>query len=92
MAMAMGKAIVSSPNGVQGLDVVHGQHLMIADTPADFARCVTVLLRNPELRAALGLNARQLAVERYSWDGIVSSLVEDVEEIRLRRKAFSLMS
>jgi glycosyltransferase involved in cell wall biosynthesis len=85
IAMAMRKAIVSTPNGVQGLEVIHGEHLMIADTPADFAKCVATLLRDPELRAALGIRARQLAVERYSWDGIASALVAQVETIRLNR-------
>ena len=74
IAMAMQKAIVSSTNGVQGLDVVHGRHLMIADTPAEFAGQVAALLRDPVLRATLGREARRLAVERYSWDGIVATL------------------
>lgn len=84
IAMAMEKAIVSTRNGVQGLDVVHGRHLMIADTPADFAEHVATLLRTPELGAALGLEARRLAVERYSWDGIAAALVAEVEAIRHR--------
>jgi sugar transferase (PEP-CTERM/EpsH1 system associated) len=82
IAMAMRKAIVSSSNGVQGLDVVHGRHVMIADTPVDFARHVAALLDNAELREALGRTAHALAVERYGWDGIVAKLVAEIEAIR----------
>lgn len=82
IAMAMRKAIVSSTNGVQGIDVVHGEHVMIADTPADFARHVASLLEDGDLRKALGTKARQLALERYSWNGIVAALVAEVETIR----------
>lgn len=84
IAMAMRKAIVSSTNGVQGLDVVHGRHVMIADTPADFARHVAALLEDPDLRDALGVQARELAVKSYGWDGIVAALVEEIEAIRRR--------
>ena len=87
IAMAMRKAIVSSTNGVQGLDVIHGRHVMIADTPADFARHVAALLDDRELRDALGFKARELAVEKYGWDGIVATLVAEIEAIRHRMEA-----
>ena len=60
IAMAMRKAIVSSSNGVQGLDVVHGEHAMIADTPGDFAAHVAALL-------ATARSAKRSAARRASW-------------------------
>jgi sugar transferase (PEP-CTERM/EpsH1 system associated) len=87
IGMAMRKAIVSSSNGVQGLDIVHGRHALIADTAADFAAQVATLLRNQELREELGTRARQLAVEKYGWDGIVAGLVAEVEALRQRQRA-----
>lgn len=87
IAMAMRKAIVGSTNAVQGLDVVHGRHVMIADTPADFIAYVAALLRDAEFRETLGLEAQQLASERYGWNGIVATLVADLEAVRLGRRA-----
>lgn len=84
IAMAMGKAIVGSSNAIQGLDVVDGRHVLVADTPAAFADQVMRLLHDLELREALGQAARRLICERYSWDGIVARLIDD---IAVRRRA-----
>lgn len=66
-AMAMGKAIVSTSVGVEGLPVSHGKHLLIADTPTEFADAVVALLQDPALRARLEHSARALVAEGYSW-------------------------
>ena len=64
-AMASGVPVVSTGLGCEGLEVQHGKHLLIADTPQDFARaCATVLL-DQELAQRLANNARQLILERY---------------------------
>jgi sugar transferase (PEP-CTERM/EpsH1 system associated) len=73
-AMAMGKAIVSTALGCEGFDLVPGQELVIADTPADFASAVVTLLRDPERRARLGRAARRFAGARYDWHSIVPRL------------------
>jgi glycosyltransferase involved in cell wall biosynthesis len=66
-AMAMGKAIVSTTIGAEGLPVRAGEHLLIADTPAEFADAVLRLLRDGRERRRLGSAARSLVVERYDW-------------------------
>ena len=66
-AMAMGKAVVSTTMGAEGLPVRHGENIIIADDPADFASQVVRLLRDPERRAKLGHAARQLVEQNYSW-------------------------
>jgi glycosyltransferase involved in cell wall biosynthesis len=73
-AMAMGKAIVSTTLGCEGFDLVPGQELAIADTPAAFASTVLTLLRDPEHRARLGDAARRFAGARYDWRSIVPLL------------------
>lgn len=65
-AMALGKAIVSTAIGCEGLDVRHGENIMIADRPEDFSSAVIQLLQDPALRAKLGRNGRQLVEEKYS--------------------------
>lgn len=69
--LSMGKPIVSTSIGVEGIDVVPGRDLLIADTPADFESQIARILEDAPLRAQLAANARQLAEKSYSWDGIV---------------------
>lgn len=73
-AMAMGKAIVSTSLGAEGIEAVPGCELFIADQPAAFAEAVNRLLAEPNLAARIGWAARQLAVERYSWSGAARAL------------------
>ncbi len=66
-ALAMGKAVVSTTIGAEGLPLRPGEHVVLADDPPEFARAVVSLLRDPERRRALGSAARRFVLERYSW-------------------------
>jgi glycosyltransferase involved in cell wall biosynthesis len=68
--MAMGKAVVSTTIGAEGLPVTHGETIVIADSPAAFADAVVRLLRDPGERQRLGAAARRLVVERYDWSAV----------------------
>lgn len=67
-ALAAGKALVATPLAVEGIGVVAGEHLMVADTAADFAQAVVDLLRDSERRARIALKARDWAVANLGWD------------------------
>jgi glycosyltransferase involved in cell wall biosynthesis len=73
-AMAMGKAVVSTTVGAEGLPIQNGEHLLLADTPAAFASAVIDLLRNPARRVQLGSAARTLVVDRYDWSAVAAEL------------------
>ena len=73
-AMAMGKAVVSTTVGAEGLPVENGEHLLIADEPHLFARAVVRLFRDVERRRAIEAAARKLVVERYDWSAIAGEL------------------
>jgi glycosyltransferase involved in cell wall biosynthesis len=73
-AMAMGKAIVSTTLGAEGIEAVPGRDLLVEDDPAAFADAVNRLLAEPGLAARIGKSARQLAVERYAWSGAARAL------------------
>jgi glycosyltransferase involved in cell wall biosynthesis len=73
-AMAMGKAIVSTTLGAEGIEAVPGRDILLEDEPAAFAGAVNQLLAEPSLAARLGESARQLAVERYAWGGAARAL------------------
>ncbi|MBN1920171.1 MAG: glycosyltransferase [Anaerolineae bacterium] len=78
-AMALGTSVVATSKGAEGLGVVDGEHLLIADDPAAFAQATVCLLREDALRARLAANARRLVEERYDWAHIGARFVELVE-------------
>jgi len=73
-ALAAGKAVISTTIGAEGLDVISGEHLLIADSPAEFAGGVEELLASTQLRRRLGDNGRKLVTDRYGWDQIANRL------------------
>ena len=66
-AMAMGKAVVSTTIGAEGLPVTAGHDVAIADDPQPFAAAVIRLLRDAPARRQMEKNARRLVVDRYDW-------------------------
>jgi glycosyltransferase involved in cell wall biosynthesis len=75
-AMAMGKAIVSTSLGAEGLNAEHGKHMLLADTERSFAGAVIDLLSNEHRRRELGENAAKLVREQYDWEVIIPQLEE----------------
>src|SRR6185312_5215750 len=71
-AMAMGKAIVSTTLGAEGLPISDGRNISIADSPEQFSSKVCQLLRDPEARRRLGSAARQLVEQHYSWSSVAA--------------------
>jgi glycosyltransferase involved in cell wall biosynthesis len=74
--MAMGKAMVSTSIGCEGLAVRSDQHLLVADSPDLFAEKTVRLLQDPSRRATLGQAARELVERRYSWRTIGEQLLD----------------
>ena len=72
--MAMGKPIVSTALGAEGIEAIPNRDILIEDEPAAFANAVNRLLAEPDLAARIGKSARRVAVERYSWGGAARAL------------------
>jgi glycosyltransferase involved in cell wall biosynthesis len=75
-AMGMGKAVVSTTVGAEGLPVSDGRDVVIADAPEQFAASVVSLLRDPARRVQLEGAARRLVVEHYDWSAVSGQLEE----------------
>jgi glycosyltransferase involved in cell wall biosynthesis len=73
-AMSMGKAVVSTTLGAEGLDVIPERDLLIADDAATFVTQIGRLLDHPALRERIGDSARKVVSARYSWKGAVEDL------------------
>jgi glycosyltransferase involved in cell wall biosynthesis len=80
-AMAMAKAVVSTTIGAEGLPVRHGESIVLADDPEDFARQTVALLRSPERRKQIAAAAHKMVTEKYSWAKVADGFAEVLEQV-----------
>ena len=73
-AMAMGSAVVSTTVGAEGLPVTHGENILLADSPENFAARTVALLRQSAERERLGRAARTLVESHYGWAEVTDVL------------------
>lgn len=74
-ALALGTPVVSTSIGAQGLELVHGEHLLLADTADALAAATESLLADPARAAALGAAGRAFVEQRYAWPKLADELV-----------------
>jgi len=78
-ALAMGKAIVSTAVGAEGIDVEHNKDIVIAANDKDFIDQVVALLTDLNRCQALEKASRETAVSKYSWQAIYPKLEKTLE-------------
>jgi glycosyltransferase involved in cell wall biosynthesis len=88
-ALAMGKAIVSTSIGCEGLEVEHDHNIVVADTPRAFADEVLLLLGDPARAQAIGRAGRQRVLACYDWSAVGQGLAI-AYEATVRRAAARL--
>lgn len=79
-AMAMGKAIVSTSVGAEGLRLQDGREIILADDPARFAEAVVELMRNEPMRRKLGFTAAE-RVQEHDWSRIADRFGQVLNEV-----------
>lgn len=65
-AMALGKAVVSTRIGAEGLELTSGENAYLTDAPADFATACIELMGSTDRRAAMGCAARVHATRHFA--------------------------
>ena len=75
-AMGMERAVVSTTIGAEGLDVIDGEHIVLADDPASFADAVITLLRAPDRAAAMGRSAASHVRTHFGWASVAEQFAE----------------
>jgi glycosyltransferase involved in cell wall biosynthesis len=88
-AMASGVPLLSTPCGIEGLDLVDGVHALIASTPQQMLDALSRLAASADFAAQLARHAHQLVHQRYSWQAIQRSLGEDLADAARERAAAS---
>ena len=79
-AMAMGKTVVSTSIGAEGLEVQSGRDLLLADSTCSFADAVLLILRDAAIRRRLEQAAVQLAAQ-YDWSRVVKQFAEVLSKL-----------
>jgi sugar transferase (PEP-CTERM/EpsH1 system associated) len=83
-AMAMGKPVISTSIGAEGLPVRDGQEVLIADDPQAFAGAVVALLTDRAMAERVGRAAREVVCERFGWDHAAAAFSEVCEHVLKR--------
>jgi glycosyltransferase involved in cell wall biosynthesis len=85
-AMSMGKAVVSTTLGAEGLPLAGGSEILLADRAEEFARGVVRLLNDPAQRAAVGRAARLKVQREHGWDGVAARMEQILSAVAAERK------
>lgn len=67
-AMATGLPVITTKEGIEGINVKHNHSALIASNPKDLAGLATALVKNPEKAKLIGKNARDIVYKNYSWE------------------------
>lgn len=79
--LALGAPMVSTSVGAEGLGLLDGRELLIADESQPFADAVLRLIGDPGLRQRLSQQARDAAVQRFSWEAVGATLTDIYESL-----------
>jgi len=79
-AMAMGKALVSTTIGAEGLTFQNGRDLMLADDASSFGDAILLLLRDAQIRRRFELASAQLAAQ-FDWSVVVGQFAEILRKV-----------
>ncbi|MBO4232074.1 MAG: glycosyltransferase [Bacteroidales bacterium] len=74
--MALGKTIITTSIGAEGLAVEHGKNIFIADTPEEFVECVGKCVHTPDICKIIGENAASFVALHHNSDIIVNELTK----------------
>lgn len=80
-ALALGRPVVSTTIGAEGLDLRNGADILLADTPKDFARHCVALARDPDLRNRLAESGRARFMELYEASSVGAKLTDELRKL-----------
>ena len=83
-AMAMGKTVISTTIGAEGLPVKNEQHLVIRDHPKAFSQAVVDFFLDPPRNKEIGSNARKYVEQNFAWQS-VARVFSDICETTIQQ-------
>jgi len=64
--MMLGKAIITTTIGLEGIEAVDREHILIADNPSDFVKAIVELIQQPKLKASIAEKACTFAMSHFN--------------------------
>lgn len=80
--MALGKVIVSTTIGAEGIHCTNGKNILIADTPDEFAKAIVTCLNDTDYCEKIGTNAQELIKNEYSNEKISEKMISFFHDIQ----------
>jgi len=65
-AMAMEKPVIVSSKGLEGIDAIHGEHVLLADSAQEYLACLQQVVAGAHPQ--MGPQARQRISHHFNWD------------------------
>jgi polysaccharide biosynthesis protein PslH len=75
-AMAMKLVCITSPTAAAAIGAENNKHLLVCETPTDYAQAIKKLANNLALSEELALSGQHFVREKYSWDAACKPLIE----------------
>lgn len=72
--MSLGKAVISTRTGAEGIEYTEGENILLADTADSFVLAIARLYENPQEAVKLGKNARRLMEAKHDNRKIIGRL------------------
>lgn len=80
-SMALGKAVISTKIGAEGIHYTDGKNILIANTAEEFCKSIEYLFNNPSKAKEIGENARKLILEKHNSEKLIQELISFYQEI-----------
>jgi len=80
-SMSLGRAVISTKTGAEGIEYTEGENILLADTADGFVSAIARLYENPEEAVVLGKNARRLMEAKHDNRKIIGLLEAFYQEI-----------
>ena len=89
-SLSIGTPVVSTTIGAQGLDLVHGHEILLADTVGDFAEQTARLLEDTALRSSIEARGMGIAQARFGWPTLGRQLSQHYTNLPLKNDTTQL--
>jgi len=80
-AMALGRVVITTSVGAEGLAVENGKHLFIADTPEEFLSIIDKCIQTPDLCSIISENARDFISMHHNNELITQKLLDFYQQV-----------
>lgn len=85
-SMAMGKTVITTMVGAEGIQYSEYENIIIADSPGKMVEVICKIVKEPEEAQRIGRNARRLVEDIYDNKKIIERLLIFYDEIGAKKK------